>query len=122
MTSPVGGARPGQPVQQRGQLNEPQVHQANGRIVLQGTGGGDQFNVRALENGYYGVNVAYGQGQSRDFTFTRNQMNRLTINARAGADMVAVAPNVDVGIRVNGGRGDDQIFNGANGTRINDGR
>src|SRR5262245_60895686 len=119
MTSAVGGHKPIHALPIPQQPTEPSVAQRpDGRLVLNGTGGDDTFNVRNLDNGYYGVNVGYGQGQTRDFTFNKDQMSRLTINARGGADTIAVAPNVDVPIRVNGGHGNDSILNGANGTNI----
>lgn len=121
MTNPVGGIRPNH-IAGTARADEPRLSQTkDGRLVLAGSGGGDQFNVRALDNGSYGVNVAYGKGQDRNFTFSRDQMSRLTIAARGGADKISVASNVDVPIRVRGGAGDDQIINGANGTRIRGG-
>ena len=63
--------------------------------MLNRTNADDEFNVHSL-NGLYGVGVTWGKGDTSDFTFNKDQMQRLTINARGGADTVAVAHDVDV--------------------------
>lgn len=97
--------------------NAPRLEKSeSGDYTLHATAKDDQVNVSRVAKDRFQVDV---NGQR--FAFNRDQASRLTINTGGGADQVNVASNVDVGINVQTGAGDDEVRNRANGTHVRTG-
>src|SRR5262245_31881550 len=86
------------------------------KLTIDAGSGDDKISVKKTGPDEYEVNV---NGQK--FTLSKEEMKNLTIKGGSGNDSIYIDPSVDVAINVDGGSGDDQIENHANGTHITGG-
>jgi Ca2+-binding RTX toxin-like protein len=99
-----------------GDRRAPSHPTSQGPIVVRGTEGADSIRVSQGAGGGYVVSV---NGETRHFT--REEMSRLTIQGGSGSDSITVASDVGVGLRIEGGAGDDQITGGGGGDSLDGG-
>ncbi len=88
----------------------------NGLITLQAGAGNDNIRVAGLGDGRYGVSV-----NGHFFSFTQDEMAKLTIHAGDGDNSVMIDQSVDVPVSVKSGAGKDRVFNAGRGTMIDTG-
>jgi Ca2+-binding RTX toxin-like protein len=86
------------------------------KLTIDAGAGDDDIRVSKKGPDEYLVTV-----NGQEFTLTKEEMKNLEIKGGAGNDRIIIDPSVDVAIQVDGGKGDDQILNFADRTRITGG-
>ena len=84
--------------------------------TVHGTSGDDTISISKRSDGHYDVTV-----NGNTVLYTEAQLRDLTIKAGNGNDTIHIGPGVDVPINVEGGGGQDRIYNYADGARIDGG-
>jgi hypothetical protein len=84
----------------------------NKPIVIHGGNGNNKIHVTENKNGGVDVTVTNLFGQSRCYSLTAEEAERLVIRAGGGNDLIKVDSGVKQKITVHGSRGKDMFFNG----------
>lgn len=87
----------------------------DGRIVLDAGSGDDIIDVKPDPNNKGGVIVTIN---GEEHCYSAEEAAKLTIKGGSGDDTIKVDSNVKVGLRLDGGSGDDKITGGSGDDRI----
>ncbi len=93
-----------------------QRYVSSDQLVFTTGAGNDNVGVSRNDDGTYRVTV---NGEEYDVAMAPDQ--ELTIRSGAGNDVIAVDPDVDINIVVDGGAGNDRITTGAGNDRVDGG-
>jgi hypothetical protein len=88
-----------------------------GKLQVKGGKGNDDISVRQLDNGHFAVSM---NGKTQ--TLNGCNVKALNVRGKKGNDRIHVDESVKVKTRIDGGKGNDAIFNGADDAFIKGGK
>lgn len=91
-------------------------YNSNEPIVIGGGQGDDKIHVTPNKTGGVDVTVTNEAGQSKSYSLTAEEAERLVICGGGGNDKIKIDPGVKQEITVRGGKGRDLILNGGDDT------
>lgn len=89
--------------------------------IIEGTDGNDLIEVNKIDDNYYSVAITDESGTVNTYILTEEELAQMRIEGAAGDDTIIVSDEIDVGITIDGGDGNDSISGGSGDDTISGG-